>query len=63
MAPAVRDFLGEAEVQTESFGVTNMEISIRLRGKSRDDMVVLAGFEVVADYLPDEVSGLNFGCL
>src|SRR5204863_9313580 len=44
-------FIRDAEVEADRFRVTNMEIAIRLRRKSRDDNVVPPFAEIVLDDL------------
>ena len=36
------EFLGDAEIQADRFGVADMEIAVRLRRKARDDGLVPA---------------------
>ena len=45
MAPAA-EFLGNAEIQADRFGVADMQIAVRLRRKAGDDGFVPLGGEV-----------------
>ena len=42
------EFLGNAEIQADRFGVPEMQIAVRLRREPGDDTVVLSGREVAA---------------
>ena len=53
--------LGNTEVQADGLGMADVEEAVGLRGKSGDDVVVLAGFEVFGDDLADEVEGFFWG--
>ena len=47
---------GKSEIQAYRFGVTDVKVSIRLRGESSDDRLMLAGGDVSIDDLSDEIA-------
>jgi hypothetical protein len=53
-APAI--LLGDAEIEADRLGVTDMEIAVRFRRKARDDAVDALGGEVGLDDVADEVA-------
>ena len=54
-------FLGEPEVDAQAFGVPEVEITVRLRGETRHDAGDPSGFQVVLDYLFEEIQFLRLG--
>src|SRR4051812_13508684 len=53
-APAV--LLGQAEVEADRLGMAEMQVSVRLRRKARDDFLVPARRQVGLDDLADEIA-------
>jgi hypothetical protein len=49
------EFLGNAEIETNRLGVADVQITIRLGRKPSDDALVLAGCEVGANDIADEI--------
>jgi hypothetical protein len=45
----------QAEIQADGFGMSDVEVAVRLRGKPRDDLGALAGFQIPGDDIADEV--------
>src|SRR5262249_44110306 len=55
---AAAELVGQPEVQADGLGMANMEIAVGLRREPRPDTaLVLAGLQVVANNLADEVGG------
>ena len=52
---AAAEFLGDAEIQADRFGVADMEIAVRLRRKPSDDGLVPARGDIRANDVADEV--------
>src|SRR5438477_10161217 len=53
---ATPEFLGDAEVQCDRFGVADMQIAVRLRRESRHDLAMLAGVEIRLDEVANEIA-------
>ena len=49
------EFLGDAEIQTDRFGVADVQIAVRLRRKTGDDGFVPAGSKVSPNDVADEI--------
>jgi hypothetical protein len=45
----------QAEIQADGFGMSDVEVAVRLRRESRDDLGALAGFQISGDDVADEV--------
>jgi hypothetical protein len=58
------EFLGDAEVQADRFGVADMEIAVRLRRKPGDDLAGAAVRKIGLDDVANEVATrfYGFGC-
>ncbi len=54
-------FQGNAEIEADRLGMTDVEKAVRLRGKPGHRGPVLAGPEIVGNDLPDEIDG-SAGC-
>ena len=55
VATAVRVLARDPEVEADRHRVSDVQVTVRLRGKARDDLVVLPGSEVLGDDRADEV--------
>src|ERR1700674_3661159 len=53
-APA--KFLGNAEIETNRLGVTDVQVAIRLRGKAGDHLFDAPGIEIGLDDLTNEIA-------
>ena len=62
MALGVRVFLRQAEIEAQSLGVANVQISVRFRGKARHHSFEFAGRQFVVDLLADEIEVSFFRC-
>ena len=49
------EFLGNAEIETNRLGVTDMQIAVRLRRETGNDRLVPAGRQVGANDVADEI--------
>ena len=49
------EFAGDAKVETDRFRMPDVEIAIRLRRKTGDNLGITAGFEVLGNNVADEV--------
>ena len=58
---AAAELAGEAEIQADRFGVTHMQIAVRLRRKAGDDIGVPTGVQITAHNIADEIAG-GFRC-
>src|ERR1017187_7706916 len=59
---AAAEFLRNAEIQADRLGMADMEVSVRLRGKSGDDLFDAPGVEIGLDDVADEVAAGLPGC-
>ena len=50
------EFSGHTKVQANGLGMTNMQMAIGLRRKTRDDFLVLSGFEVTFNNISYKVT-------
>ena len=48
-------FLGNAEVQADGLGVTDMEKTVWFRWKTGDNFFMFTGLQIFCDNLPDEI--------
>ena len=51
----IRVVLGQSEIDAKRFGVPDMQVPVRFRGKPGDNGVMLAGSEIFFDYLKSVV--------
>ncbi len=51
------ELLGQAEVQADRLGVTDMQVTVGLRREARDDLGVLAGFQISLNDRAQEIGG------
>ena len=61
MAAGARVFLGQTEVQADGFGMTDVQVTIRFRGETRDNGGVLAGPQILLSDLADKIEGFGGG--
>ena len=58
---AAAEFLGDAEIQADLFGMTDVQVAVRLGRKPGDDLADPAGVEIGFDDIANEVAG-GLGC-
>ena len=49
------EFLGDAEIQADRFGMADMQIAVRLRRKAGDDCLMPAGSQIGAHDVADKI--------
>jgi hypothetical protein len=53
------EFSGDAEVEADTFGVSDMQIAVGFGGESSNDSALpFSAFAIVGDYLPNKIEFL-----
>jgi hypothetical protein len=58
---AAAEFLRHAEIQANGLGVANVQVTVRLRRKTRDDGTVPSCIQVALDDVANEIAS-GYGC-